>query len=290
MSIRYGSQHVGEVEVFYREAGPASGSVVVLLHGFPTASHMFRELIPLLAGGYRVIAPDLPGFGNTAAPPRDQFDYTFDNLAAVIDAFLEAMQVKRYALYIFDYGAPVGLRIASKHPERVTAIVSQNGNAYLEGFGTSWGIWQAYWREPTAAHREACRASLSPDTIRNWQYFDGSDRARVSPDGYTLDIAYLARAGRTEIQLDLILDYRSNVALYPVFQSYLRQHRPPLLAAWGRNDAHFIPAGALAFRTDVPEAEVHFVDAGHFALETHAAEIGALMLDFLGRAHTQGRR
>lgn len=251
---------------------------------------MFRELIPLLASGYRVIAPDLPGFGNTVAPPRGQFDYTFDNLAAVIDAFLEAMQIKRYALYIFDYGAPVGLRIASKHPERVTAIVSQNGNAYLEGFGTSWGIWQAYWREPTAAHREACRASLSPDTIRNWQYFDGSDRTRVSPDGYTLDIAYLACAGRTEIQLDLILDYRSNVALYPVFQAYLRQHRPPLLAAWGRNDAHFVPAGALAFRTDVPDAEIHFIDAGHFALETHAAEIGALMLDFLGRAHTQGRR
>lgn len=289
MSTTYRTQQVGDVEIFYREAGPADGPAVVLLHGFPTASHMFRDLMPILAHGYRVIAPDLPGFGNTAAPPRGQFAYTFDNLAAAIDAFLEAMQLDRYVLYIFDYGAPVGLRIASKHPERVAAIISQNGNAYLQGFGNSWGIWQAYWREPTAAHREACRASLSADTIRNWQYFDGSDRARVSPDGYTLDIAYMARLGRTDIQLDLILDYRTNVALYPVFQAYLREHRPPLLAAWGRNDAHFVPAGALAFRTDVPEAEIHFVDAGHFALETHATEIGALMLDFLGRALAQRR-
>ncbi|WP_428668512.1 alpha/beta fold hydrolase [Reyranella sp.] len=287
MSTTYRTRQVGDVEIFYREAGPADGPAVVLLHGFPTASHMFRDLMPILASGYRVIAPDLPGFGNTIAPPRSQFDYTFDTLAWIVDAFLEAMQLDRYVLYIFDYGAPIGLRIASKHPERVAAIVSQNGNAYLEGFGNSWSIWQAYWREPTAAHREACRASLSPDTIRNWQYFDGSDRARVSPDGYTLDIAYMARPGRIEIQLDLILDYRSNVALYPVFQAYLREHRPPLLAAWGRKDAHFVPAGALAFRTDVPDAEINFVDAGHFALETHATEIGALMLSFLGRILTQ---
>jgi pimeloyl-ACP methyl ester carboxylesterase len=244
---------------------------------------MFRNLIPLLASRYRVIAPDLPGFGNTTAPPRDRFNYTFDNLATVIGSFLEALRVDRYVLYIFDYGAPVGLRIASRHPDRVTAIVSQNGNAYLAGFGNSWTAWQAYWREPTAAHREACRASLSPDTIRNWQYFEGSDRSHVSPDGYTLDIAYMALPGRAEIQLDLILDYRSNIALYPSFQAYLREHRPPLLVAWGRNDAHFVTAGALAYRADVPDAEIHFVDAGHFALETHAAEIGALMLDFLSR-------
>lgn len=290
MSTAYRTRQIDDVEVFYREAGPPDGPVVVLLHGFPTASHMFRDLIPILARDYRVIAPDLPGFGNTSAPPRSQFDYTFDNLAGVIDRFLEALQLDRYALYIFDYGAPVGLRVASKHPERVTALISQNGNAYLEGFGNSWGLWQAYWREPTAAHREACRVSLSPDMIRNWQYFDGSDRTSVSPDGYTLDIAYMARSGRSEIQLDLILDYRSNVALYPAFQAYLREHRPPLLAVWGRNDAHFIPAGALAFRTDVPDAEIRFVDAGHFALETHAAEIGALMLDFLGRTLAQRRR
>jgi len=290
MSITYRTLQVGDVEIFYREAGPADGPVIILLHGFPTASHMFRDLMPVLGHGYRVIAPDLPGFGNTTAPPRGQFEYTFDNLAATIDAFLEALQLDRYVLYIFDYGAPIGLRIASKHPGRVAAIVSQNGNAYLEGFGNAWSMWQAYWREPTAAHREACRASLCPDTVRNWQYFDGSDRARVSPDGYTLDIAYMARSGRMEIQLDLILDYRSNVALYPVFQAYLRQHRPPLLAVWGRKDAHFVPAGALAFRTDVPDAEIHFVDAGHFALETCAAEIGALILDFLGRVLEQRRR
>lgn len=287
MTIAYRTCTVGDVEVFYREAGPVDvpleAPVIVLLHGFPTASHMFRDLIPILSAGYRVVAPDLPGFGNSKAPSRGHFDYSFGALANVIDGFLEAIGLDRYALYIFDYGAPVGLRIAAKHPERVTAIISQNGNAYLEGFSDAWGSWQAYWRDPTPAHREACRSSLAPETIRNWQYLDGADAARVSPDGYTLDIAYLARPGRDEIQLDLILDYRSNVALYPAFQAYLRHHRPPLLAVWGRNDRHFLPAGALAYRKDLPDAEIHLLDAGHFALETHAAEIGALMLDFLGR-------
>jgi pimeloyl-ACP methyl ester carboxylesterase len=244
---------------------------------------MFRDLIPLLAGRYRVIAPDLPGFGNTKAPPRGTFDYTFDNLAKVIDGFIEAIGLDRYALYIFDYGAPTGLRIAMAHPERVTAIVSQNGNAYLEGFSNAWGAWQTYWREPTPEHREASRSSLAPKTIREWQYFNGADRSRVSPDGYTLDIAYMARPGAEEIQLDLVLDYRSNVALYPAFQKYLRDFQPPFLAAWGKNDAHFLPAGALAYRRDLPNAEIHLVDAGHFALETNAEEIGGLIVDFLGR-------
>ncbi|HEX4104700.1 MAG TPA: alpha/beta hydrolase [Rhizomicrobium sp.] len=279
----YRTKTVGDVEVFYREAGPPDAPVIVLLHGFPTAGHMFRELIPLLSSRYRVIAPDLPGFGNTKTPPRGQFDYSFDNLARIIDRFLEAMKLDRYALYIFDYGAPVGLRIAMAHPERVTAVISQNGNAYQEGFSGAWGSWQTYWREPTPEHREACRSSLKPDTIRNWQYFNGADRERVSPDGYTLDIAYMARPGAEDIQLDLVLDYRSNVALYPAFQDYLRKHKPPLLAAWGKNDAHFLPPGALAFRRDVPDAEVEFLDAGHFALETHAAQIAQLMLDFLKR-------
>jgi pimeloyl-ACP methyl ester carboxylesterase len=283
MNVRYATQAVGDVEVFYREAGPTDAPVIVLLHGFPTAGHMFRDLIPILAGRYRVIAPDLPGFGNTKAPPRGTFDYTFDNLARVIDGFIEAIGLQRYALYIFDYGAPTGLRIATAHPERVTAIVSQNGNAYLDGFSDAWGPWQTYWREPTPAHREACRISLAPETIRKWQYFNGADRSRVSPDGYTLDIAYMARPGAEEIQLDLVLDYRSNVALYPSFQDYFRRHQPPLLAVWGKNDAHFIPPGALAYKRDLPKAEIHFVDTGHFALETHADEIGALMLDFLGR-------
>jgi pimeloyl-ACP methyl ester carboxylesterase len=283
MKVRYATQPVGDVEVFYREAGPADAPVIVLLHGFPTAGHMFRDLMPILAGRYRVIAPDLPGFGNTRAPPRGTFDYTFDNLARVIDGFIEAIGLQRYALYIFDYGAPTGLRIAMAHPERVTAIVSQNGNAYLDGFSDAWGPWQTYWREPTPAHREACRISLAPETIRKWQYFNGADKSRVSPDGYTLDIAYMARPGAEEIQLDLVLDYRSNVALYPSFQDYFRRHQPPLLAVWGKNDAHFIPPGALAYQRDLPKAEIHFVDTGHFALETHADEIGALMLDFLGR-------
>ena len=231
--VTYRTVPVGDVEVFYREAGPADAPVLLALHGFPTASHMFRNLIPLLADRYRIIAPDLPGFGNTKAPPRGSFAYTFDTLAEVVDGFTDALGLKRYALYIFDYGAPTGLRLAMAHPERVTAIVTQNGNAYKDGFSDNWTDWETYWREPTPAHREACRSALSEATIRDLQYLHGvPDKARVSPDGYTLDLAYLAREGRAEIQLDLILDYRSNVALYPAFQRYLREHRPPMLAAW----------------------------------------------------------
>jgi pimeloyl-ACP methyl ester carboxylesterase len=277
------SQKIGDVDVFYREAGPPDGPVILLLHGFPTASHMFRDLMPELAGPYRVIAPDLPGFGNTVSPPRGAFTYSFDTLAEVMAGFVRALGLDRYVLYIFDYGAPVGLRLAMRFPERVAAIVSQNGNAYLEGFSDAWAPWQTYWRDPTPEHREACRASLAPETIREWQYFNGSDRALISPDGYTLDIAYMARPGADEIQLDLILDYRSNPERYPEFQAYFRAHRPPLLAVWGRNDAHFLPAGAGAYRRDLPDAEVHLLDAGHFALETHAHEVGALMRDFLDR-------
>jgi pimeloyl-ACP methyl ester carboxylesterase len=277
------TQQVGEVEVFYREAGPKDGQVVLLLHGFPTASHMYRDLIPELAGKYRVIAPDLPGFGNTVAPPRGRFPYSFDALAEVMAGFVDGLGLERYALYIFDYGAPTGLRLAMRYTERVSAIVSQNGNAYVEGFSAGWAPWQAYWRDPTPEHREACRSSLTPETIREWQYFHGADRERVSPDGYTLDIAYMARPDAEEIQLDLILDYRSNVALYPDFQAYFRAHQPPFLAAWGKHDAHFLPAGAQAYRRDLPKAEIHLLDAGHFALETHASEVGALMRDFLQR-------
>jgi pimeloyl-ACP methyl ester carboxylesterase len=277
------SQKVGEVDVFYREAGPPSAPVILLLHGFPTAGHMFRDLIPELAGRYRVIAPDLPGFGNTVSPPRGTFTYTFDNLAEIIAGFVDALGLSRYALYIFDYGSPVGLRLALRFPERVAAIISQNGNAYVEGFSDAWAPWQTYWRDPTPEHREACRASLAPETIREWQYFNGADRTRVSPDGYTLDLAYLARPGADEIQLDLILDYRSNIARYPDFHAYFRSRRPPFLAAWGRNDAHFLPAGAEAYRRDLPDAEIHLLDTGHFALETHALEIAALMRSFLER-------
>lgn len=282
MTVRYGTKQVGDVSVFYREAGPADAPVLLLLHGFPTASHMFRDLIPLLADRYRVIAPDLPGFGNTVAPPRASFEYSFDRLAEVIGGFTDAMGLTRYALYIFDYGAPTGLRLAMKHPERVSAIISQNGNAYIEGLSQEWGPWQAYWREPTAEHREACRASLTDEAIR-FQYQHGAPADRLSPDGYTLDSQYMRRPEAQEIQLDLILSYRTNVALYPEFQAYFRQHRPPLLAVWGKNDAFFIPPGAEAYKRDLPDAEIHFLDAGHFALETHHAEIAGLIRDFLGR-------
>lgn len=282
-TVHYRTQPVGDVDVFYREAGPADAPVILLLHGFPSASHMFRDLIPQLADRYRVIAPDLPGFGQTKAPPRGVFTYSFDALAEIIGGFVDALGLERYALYIFDYGAPTGLRLAMKHPGRITAIITQNGNAYEEGFSDQWGPWEAYWREPSAANREACRPSLSPDSIRNWQYGTGSDPALLSPDGYELDIAYMARPDAEEIQLDLILDYRTNVALYPAFQAYFREHRPPLLAVWGRHDPAFIPAGAEAYGRDLPDAEIHLLDAGHFALETHNREIAAHIRDFLGR-------
>jgi pimeloyl-ACP methyl ester carboxylesterase len=256
--------------------------VLLLLHGFPSAGHMFRDLIPELAGQFRVIAPDLPGFGNTKAPPRGSFAYRFDTLAQVIDGFTEALHLDRYALYIFDYGAPVGLRLALAHPERITAIVSQNGNAYLEGLSNAWAPWRRYWAEPTPENREACRISLDPKAIRTGQYLYGADPALISPDGYTLDNAYLARPGADDIQLDLILDYASNLALYPAFHTYFRSHQPPFLAIWGRNDPHFLPAGALAYRRDLPLAEIILLDTGHFALETHASDIGAAMRRFLG--------
>jgi pimeloyl-ACP methyl ester carboxylesterase len=279
---RYRSQKVGEVDVFYREAGPADAPVILLLHGFPTSSHMFRDLMPALADGYRVIAPDLPGFGLTKAPPRGRFTYDFDALAEVIGAFVDAIGLERYALYVFDYGAPVGLRLAMKHPERITAIVTQNGNAYVEGFSTEWGPWEAYWREPTPERREATRASLSDEAIR-FQHEHGAPAGLVSPDAYMLDTFYMHRPDAQEIQLDLILSYRTNVALYPEFQSYLRTHRPPVLAVWGKHDAFFLPPGAEAYSRDVPDAEIHLLDAGHFALDTHHREIAALMRDFLGR-------
>ncbi len=282
MPVTYGTRQVDNVAVFYREAGPVDAPVVLLLHGFPTSGHMFRDLIPQLADRYRLIAPDLPGFGNTIAPPRAAFDYSFDRLAEVVDGFTVAMGLTRYALYIFDYGAPTGLRLATKHPERVSAIITQNGNAYVEGLSEDWGPWQAYWREPTVENRERCRASLTDDAIR-FQYQHGAPANLISPDGYTLDMFYMHRPEAMEIQLDLILSYRTNVALYPDFQAYFREQQPPLLAVWGRNDPFFIPPGAEAYKRDLPAAEIHFLDTGHFALETHSAEIASLMHDFLKR-------
>jgi pimeloyl-ACP methyl ester carboxylesterase len=283
MTISYRYADAGGVKIFYREAGRADAPTVLLLHGFPTSSHMFRNLIPLLAERYHVIAPDLPGFGFSDAPSPDKVKWTFDNLAKRIDLFTGVVGLKRYAIYVFDYGAPVGFRLALAHPERITAIISQNGNAYEEGLSEGWNPIQAYWKDPTPENRWALRAFLSPETTR-WQYVHGvADESAVAPEAYTLDTALLARPGNDEIQLDLFLDYASNVALYPKFQQYFRTHRPPLLAVWGRNDPFFLPPGAEAFKRDNPRAEVQFFDTGHFALETHAGEIGAVISAFLGK-------
>lgn len=285
-NIAYRTANVDGLKIFYREAGRTDAPALLLLHGFPTSSHMFRDLIPKLADRFHLIAPDLPGFGRSDLPSRDVFAYTFANLAKVIGRFTDVMNLKRFAIYVFDYGAPVGLRIAVEHPERIAAIISQNGNAYEEGLSDGWNPIRAYWRETTKANREALRNFLSPETTF-WQYTHGvGDPSAVSPDGYSLDDFYLARPGAHEAQLDLFLDYASNVALYPKFQAYFRDCQPPLLAAWGRNDPFFLPAGAEAFRRDIPRADVRFFDTGHFALETHCAEIASAIREFVGRTAT----
>ncbi len=281
--VRYHSVVVHGLNVFYRQAGDPNAPTLLLLHGFPTSSHMFRGLLPLLADRYHLIAPDLPGFGFSEAPDRARFKYTFGGLAEAVDDFTAAVGLKRYAIYVFDYGAPVGFRLALAHPERVTAIVSQNGNAYAEGLSEGWNPIQKYWKEPSEANRKALRDFLAPQTTK-WQYVQGvGDVSLVAPESYALDSALLARPGNDEIQLDLFLDYASNVALYPTFQEYFRIHQPPLLAAWGKNDPFFLPVGAEAFKRDNRNAEVRFFDTGHFALETHAEEIAAAIHDFLSR-------
>lgn len=273
------------VHVFYRAAGDPNSLTVLLLHGFPTSSFMFRELIPRLADDYHVIAPDLPGFGFTEVPPERQYVYSFDRLAATLNAFVQALKIRRYALYVFDYGAPMGFRLAMAHPDRVIGIVSQNGNAYEEGLGDAWGPIRKYWAEPTAENREVLRKNILTLEGTRWQYTHGvGDPERVAPEAYTLDTALLDRPGNKDIQLDLFLDYASNVKLYPAFQDYFRKAKPPLLAIWGKNDPFFIPEGAEAFREDIPNARVEFLDTGHFALETHVVEIAAAMKDFLAGA------
>jgi pimeloyl-ACP methyl ester carboxylesterase len=270
------------VQVFYRAAGEATAPVVLLLHGFPTSSFMFRELIPRLASGYRVIAPDLPGFGFTEVPAERNYVYSFERLARTIEAFTRALKIERYAIYVFDYGAPTGFRLAMAHPERVTAIVSQNGNAYEEGLGDAWAPIRKYWSEPTRENRDILRKSILTEGGTRWQYTHGvANPESIAPESYTLDTALLERPGNKEIQLDLFLDYASNVKLYPRFQEYFRKSKPPLLAIWGKNDPFFIPAGAEAFKKDIPTAKVQFLDTGHFAIETHVVEIACAMKDFL---------
>jgi pimeloyl-ACP methyl ester carboxylesterase len=271
------------VHVFYREAGPEDAPVILLLHGFPTSSFQYRELIPRLADRYHVIAPDLPGFGFTEVPDGRGYTYTFDALAKTIFVFIEALKLKRYALYVFDYGAPTGFRLALMAPERVTAIMSQNGNAYEEGLGDAWQPLQRYWREPTLEHRNAICAGLNLEGLRHEYSVGITNPDLIKPEGYTLDAALLARPGNVDIQLDLFLDYANNVKLYPKFHEYFRAAKPPLLAIWGKFDPYFIPAGAEAFQKDIPDAVVNLLPTGHFALETHLEEIVTAIREFLAQ-------
>jgi pimeloyl-ACP methyl ester carboxylesterase len=280
--VAYRTADVDGRTVFYREAGASDAPTLLLLHGYPSASHMFRELIPLLADRFHLVAPDLLGFGKSDMPARGDFDYSFEHLTDAVDRLTEMLGLDRFAMYVFDYGAPVGFRLATRHPERITAIISQNGNAYEEGLSDGWNPIQAYWKDPSKANREAIRMLVEPQTTI-WQYTQGvPDQTRVSPDGYTLDNYYLTRSGADEIQLDLFLDYASNVERYPAFQEYFRTSQPPLLAVWGKNDPFFLPAGAEAFKRDIPGADVRFVDTGHFALETHVEPIATAIREFLG--------
>jgi pimeloyl-ACP methyl ester carboxylesterase len=285
-AVRYRTADVDGFNIFYRETGAADAPKLLLLHGFPSASHMFRDLIPLLCDRFHIVAPDLPGFGKSDMPGRGEsgnFNYTFEQLAETIDRFTEVIRFDRYAVYVFDYGAPTGFRLAVRHPDRIAAIISQNGNAYEEGLSEGWNPIRAYWEDASPANRQALRSLLAPETTV-WQYTHGvPDPTVVSPDGYSLDNFYLARPGADELQLDLFGDYKSNVALYPTFQKYLRTHKPPFLAVWGKNDPFFLPQGAEAFKRDIPEAVVRYFDTGHFALETHATEIAAAMREFLAR-------
>ncbi|REA64454.1 alpha/beta hydrolase [Dyadobacter luteus] len=280
-SVRYLNVQVNRLNLFYREAGAPDAPTLLLLHGYPTSSHMFRNLIPILSKQYHVIAPDLPGFGYSDAPSNKDFNYTFDNLAATMQAFIDTLGLKRFAVYVFDYGAPVGLRLAMANPEKITGIISQNGNAYQEGLSGEWNPIRKYWADPSQPNRESLRDFVSKDAT--WfQYHQGvPDQSLIAPETYTLDQHFLDRPGNIDIQLDLVRDYKTNVELYPKFHQYFRQYHPKFLLVWGDKDPYFLPAGAEAYKKDLPDAALKFYDTGHFALETHVVEIGREILDFM---------
>ncbi len=285
VAVQHKAVFIDGVRIFYRESGPAGAPALLLLHGFPSSSFMYRDLMPRLGDRWRVIAPDYPGFGNSDFPPPGEYEYTFADLTRTMEKFITTLGLQRYALYIQDYGAPIGLRLALAHPERVSALIVQNGNAYEEGLSGAWDPLKAYWRDPTPRGREELHGWLTAEGIRQ-QYVAGvpeSELARFSPDTWTLDWARLSRPGNIDVQIGLFADYKSNVALYPQFQRFLREHRPPTLIVWGRHDPFFTEAGARAYLRDVPGAELHFLDAGHFALETRVPEIASLMRGFLGK-------
>ena len=280
-AIHYLNIKANGLNIFYREAGPKGAPVILLLHGYPTSSHMYRNLIPILSGKYHVIAPDLPGFGFSDAPSHDKFQYTFDNMAKTMQSFIDELGLKQFALYIFDYGAPTGLRLAMANPEKITAIISQNGNAYVEGLSTGWNPIQRYWEHPTQANRDSLKDFVSKEATW-YQYHEGvSDPSLIAPESYTMDQHFLDRPGNIDIQLDLLLSYRTNVAMYPEFQAYFRKYQPPFLAVWGNKDPYFLPAGAEAYKRDLPKATVKFYNTGHFALETNVQDIGNDILNFL---------
>jgi pimeloyl-ACP methyl ester carboxylesterase len=279
--VHHRKVNVNGVGVFYRESGPVEAPILLLLHGYPTSSHMFRDLIPMLNKKYHIIAPDLPGFGSTDLPDRSTYTYTFENLAKTMQGFIDELGLKRFAIYVFDYGAPTGFRLALANPEKITGIISQNGNAYAEGLSTGWNPIQKYWENDTQENRDALRSFYSKEGTR-FQYFTGvTDSSLIAPEAYILDQYYLDRPQSAEIQLDLLKNYKTNVDLYPSFQKYFRNNKPKLLAVWGNKDPFFLPAGAEAYKKDIPDAIVKFYDTGHFALETHVQEIGTEILKFL---------
>lgn len=278
---------VNGINIFYREAGAADAPVILLLHGYPTSSFMYRNLIPVLAEKYHVIAPDLPGFGFSDMPPRDKYAYTFENITKTMQGFIDELGLKRFAIYIFDYGAPTGLRLAMANPEKITGIISQNGNAYEEGLSQGWNPIKKYWENPTEENRKALHDVVTMKITR-WQYEEGvKDKSLIAPETYTLDQFFLDRPGSADIQLDLLRDYRTNVALYPAFHEYFRKYQPKLLAVWGSNDPYFIPAGAEAYKKDLPNAIVKFYDTGHFALETNLKEISADIMSLWQRCRSK---